>query len=198
MNLKEYFCLCRIKKQSSPCRCFKHDLKNDLNLIWQERYGRPKVNLARRWSIVALSLVIIFGPLSTGVYAYASPGVTSGNPLYKVKKGLEKVEGRTKITPEARANFYLKKIARREAEKKVLISRQENIDGVDYQIKAVEHSLGDLDKKIKDPKTSEKVKKQLEKRKANMEIKEEKLEKQEKNRAESQNENSNLQTEIEE
>lgn len=58
------------------------------------------------------ALVLVFG-MGTGVYAYESPNVVDGHPLYFVKAGIEQVEERAMITPEMKARFHAKMMSRR-------------------------------------------------------------------------------------
>lgn len=52
----------------------------------------------------ALAVVLMMG---TGVYAYESPDVAEGHPLYPIKRGIEQVHHRVFVpkTPEAEAKF---------------------------------------------------------------------------------------------
>lgn len=83
----------------------------------------------RFWSILstrayavmtAFTFVIFTGGLST--FAYTSDGVTHGNVLYSVKRGLERIESALAVdSPEANAEFQVKMLGRRLAESRSLV-----------------------------------------------------------------------------
>lgn len=120
MNLKDRYNLWKFRKSNGPSNRFKDQLHAELDKVWSAAYGptpwyavvgvRPAVALA--------GIVILLG--GGGAYAYSNPGITEGTVLYPVKQAMEDIEEITKVTPEAKAQFLLKQITRREAEKKVL------------------------------------------------------------------------------
>jgi len=125
MNLKNRYNLWKLKIGLAPCKAFKDDLWRDLNNAWGARYNcsaryQPAGLLYKFAAFAAVVLLLIGG---TGAYAYVSPEVTVGTALYPIKQAVESAEEATKITPEAKAKFYLKQIKRREAEKTRLSSR---------------------------------------------------------------------------
>lgn len=70
-------------------------------------------------TVTAFIFVLFTGGLST--FAYTNNGITNGNPLYPVKRGLEKIEQTfAGNTPEAHAEFQVKMLGRRLAESRNL------------------------------------------------------------------------------
>lgn len=121
MYLRTKYNLLRIKRGLSPSAVFKAHLQKDLNKAWNAKYGKVswfQTGVLYKVGAIAVAVLVLVG--SGGVYAYSSPDVTEGNILYPAKKAIERIEEITKITPEAKAKFYLKKIERREAEKEKL------------------------------------------------------------------------------
>lgn len=77
----------------------------------------------RRFALVGItSFVIIFG-IGTGVYAYESPKVVEGHPLYFIKNNIEQVQERTAITPVMRERLKKRMIERRMREERYKIQR---------------------------------------------------------------------------
>lgn len=121
MSLKTRYNLFKIKRSLSPSAVFKASLQKDLDQAWDAKYGKVSwfhSGLMYRAGAMAVAVLVLAG--SGGAYAYNSPDVTEGNILYPVKKVIENVEEITKITPEAKAKFLLKKIERREAERAII------------------------------------------------------------------------------
>ncbi len=184
MNLKILYNLWRIKKSATPSRQFKRELWQELE---QNFSTTPKIKFAQiwfRWSMVGVASLLIVASLSTGVYAYNSPEVTENSSLYPVKQAIEKVEEATKITFEAKAQFLVKKIARREAEKQVMEKHGQAVEKLEERIEKVAEQLQKTDevlekleakRELKNKELRPRVQKVLEKR---LEIKKERLEKQ--------------------
>ena len=101
---------------------FKAGLRKDLNIAWDAKYAgkAPWYQLGIMRVTAGFAAVILLLTGGGGVYAYNNPEVTEGTALYPIKQAIETVEEVAKITPEAKAKFYIKKIERREAEQKVL------------------------------------------------------------------------------
>lgn len=85
-------------------------------------FGLPAWKMA---AIPALAIVLVVG--TTGTYAYASTDVLPGNPLYAVKKGLEKVEEKTTVKPQTKLMVQVKHLERRLREDKVLLNRNKRL-----------------------------------------------------------------------
>ncbi len=66
----------------------------------------------------AFIFVLFTGGVST--FAYTNDNVTNGNPLYPVKRGLEKIEETFVGSPESHAEFQVKMLGRRLAESRNL------------------------------------------------------------------------------
>lgn len=187
MPIRILYNLYQARRKLSPNKYFLRRLQSQLSTAWDEKNpGRNSWIVAPRFKFasVATAAILIACLVGTGVYAYNSPAVTEGTILYPLKQGLEKVEEITKTTPEAKVKFYLKKIERREAEKAVLVRRQQKLDKIDAQISRVAQKLEtakeQLEKvEVKDktlrPKIQERLQKVLEQRRNNLEKREEKL-----------------------
>lgn len=90
---------------------------SELSLAYDQEYGCPQRRpVFVRATAVGLASLVLFFTLGTGVYAYESPEVTEGHPLYFVKSGLESVRERVARSPEARAQFHAEMMERRLAE----------------------------------------------------------------------------------
>ena len=121
MNLKTRFNLWKLKREMGLNQAFKSSLRKDLNKAWEAKYGRaPWYQMSLAHPSAVLSLFALFLTGGSAVYAYSNPAVTEGTAFYPVKKAMETVEEAVKVTPEAKAKFYLKKIERRETERQVL------------------------------------------------------------------------------
>lgn len=124
MKLITWYNLMKARRDLTPSREFKHALWKKLEsqpgfqsgLAWYHLYYVKTAGLVA--GVVGLTFV------GTSVYAYNSASVTAGTPLYPIKVGLENIEEQTKLTPEDKARFLLKKMERREEEKKVIVQRQ--------------------------------------------------------------------------
>ncbi len=186
MNLKTRFNLWKLKIRMGPSRAFKASLRKDLVVSWDAKYGTkaPWYQLGMRRVAAGFAVVTLVLTGAGGVYAYNSPKVTEGTALYPIKQVIEIVEEVAKITPEAKAKFYIKKIERREAEREILKKKikievaERKIQRTEKSIDRVEEQLEQTDKIIekiefKDIKLREKVKERL---KARLEKKEERLE----------------------
>lgn len=121
MKLKARYNAWKFRKSVGPSAEFKVNLKKNLDTVWQSQYGKLPwyANTGVRPAITAAVVVLLLAG-GGGTYAYTSVEVTEGSILYPVKQVIEDVEEITKVSPEAKAEFYLKKIQRREAEREVL------------------------------------------------------------------------------
>ena len=137
MSLKNRYNLWKLKQNFAPSKIFKDGLWRDLNSAWNSRYGRPtwlQIGLLHKGAAFAVVTLLLIG--STGAYAYVSPEVTEGTVFYPIKQVVESVEEVVKITPEAKAKFYLKQIKRREAEKAGLVRKNLAQAGAKANVKA--------------------------------------------------------------
>lgn len=120
MSLKTRYNLYKAQRSLNIERNFKADLFKKLNSAWDSVYNEKYAWYQTVWFKQAIGFVcaiLIVASLGTGAYAYASPEVTEGTALYPIKLAVEGAEEAIKITPKAKAKFYLKQIKRREAEK---------------------------------------------------------------------------------
>jgi len=199
VNFKILYNLWRTKKSATPSRQFKRELWQKLE---QNFSTTPKIKFAQiwfRWSMVGVVSLLIVASLSTGVYAYNSPQVTEGTPLYAIKQKIEKVEESIKKTPEAKTKFLIKTMARREAEQKVMEEHGQSVEKLEKRIEKTTEQLQKADetlqeleekKELKNKEIRPQVKEVLEKR---LEIKKERLEKQ---KEEIENRQKNLEDQL--
>ncbi len=109
-----------MKRNLSPDNDFKAGLLQKLNLTLDTAYSVKYSWYQTVWfkhTAGFASVILVASSLGTGTFAYTSPEVTEGTPLYPVKQQLENIEEQVQISPQAKAEFYLKKIERREEEK---------------------------------------------------------------------------------
>lgn len=107
----------RFRREASPSRAFKAQLASRLMAAYDETHGRAKAPARMfRFAMAGAIALVLFCTSGVGVYAYESPAVSDGHPLYGVKTGIENVESAFARTPEARARFHMKMMRRRMAE----------------------------------------------------------------------------------
>lgn len=119
----------KLRQALNPRAQFKRALWQRLSVAWDERPLPAMVWYQAAWfrfGTAALVGLVAVGSFGTGAYAYVSPEVTEGSPLYPLKRVLEQVEEKLQRTPGAQARFYLKQLERREAEAAVLERRGED------------------------------------------------------------------------
>ncbi len=186
MNVVTRYKLYRLRRTLCARPQFRQALKNRLTAVSAAQFSQSARPPRRHFRFVmagALALVLAVCT-GTGAYAYQSPEVTVGTPLYPVKKVLEKVEEKLQTTPTKKAEFDLKKIARREEEVTVLERRQKQTVAVEREINKIEKHLADLERvneraiklgqsaAITDEKLQQKIKQRLELRVERLEKKE--------------------------
>jgi len=66
-----------------------------------------------KFATVGVCALALFVSTGMGVYAYESPDVSVGHPLFGLKRGIEQVEGQFARTPEDRARFHQRMMNRR-------------------------------------------------------------------------------------
>lgn len=150
MNFKIRYYLWKLKKASAPTRIFKDSLfvklSSDYPTVFSEKITWHKICF--RYAIVSLVIIIIAGMGGTSAYAYSSPEVTDDTLLYPLKQSIEKVEEHLQTTSEKKTQFYLKQLARREAERQVLLNKNKKIEHVESKIKQVKKQLTSMVEKI--------------------------------------------------
>ncbi len=173
-----------MKCSLKPGRAFNRTLWRKLDDAWSDYHHVPRTWYQRhvmRLATAAVSGFVVCASAATGAYAYTSPDVTEGNILYPIKQTLEQVEEKTKHTPEAKAQFYLKQLSRREAEKKTLEHRQERTERLEAQINQIEVKLEATEHElttstlVNNTELREKMYNRLEKRKNRLEKQKKKL-----------------------
>ncbi|SRR3989339_2054192 len=180
MNLKISYNLWKTKRTLTPDSQFKKQLWTRLEQVLEAE--QPVFWYRQvwfKWSAVGVMSLLVVASLGTGVYAYNSPEVTEGTLLYPVKQKLEQAEEAIQIRPEAKAKFYLKQLARREAEAVVNKKQGKNVEQLDKKIEKVESQLANTEKilekmQLKDKELKPKIKERLEK---TAELRQERLEK---------------------
>jgi hypothetical protein len=140
MNLHQRYNLLRAKWALAPSGQFKIALLRKLTARMNQPVAWYQVSWVR-FSYTVVSGILIVASVSASAYAYTSPKVVVGTPLYTIKQGLEKIEEKTKVTPEQKAQFLLKTIQRREAEKETLERDNKDIEAVENQIESVARKL---------------------------------------------------------
>jgi len=144
MKLKIFYYFWKAKKISSPSKKFKSELYDLLENRWHEYYSFKKIawykQLWLQMSLITL-FIFIFTGLSLAVYAYNNPSITTGNPLYSLKKTIEKVEETIIIIPVKKAEFYLNTIEKREKEIKTMENKNQNTKKVENEIIKIEEKL---------------------------------------------------------
>jgi hypothetical protein len=113
-----------------PSSEFRVELWSRLSVIHDGLYpiGRSGAHRFRFGAVALASLVLLFG-LGTGVYAYESPEVVSGHPLFFLKESVETVEGSLARSPEARIAFHARMMARRLDEgERLLLKNPQQLD----------------------------------------------------------------------
>jgi len=197
MNLKLWYNLRQIRKIGLPRADFKKALWRDLSGAWPTTgfpnfawYQQPYF----RYAVVAL-VIMVFSALGTSAFAYTNPKIITGNMLYPLKQKIEKIEEKIKLTPEAKAKFYLKQLDKREAEKTVLINLKKDTVSTEKKIEVIEKNLEKSDewfkkKQINNPQLQKKIEEKLENRKEFSRKQLEKtIEEKQKNSGEKENEN---------
>jgi len=154
-----------------PSCAFKLSLWKKLDKTWQETHIQCNFwyqNRVFKYSMVSLVILAVVASSGVGAYAYNSPEVTEGTKLYPIKRAIEKVEEKTKKTPEAKAKFYLKQIQRREVEKDKLekkSKRQVQLQQLEEKINKTEEQLEKVNTDLVTSSLKDQVKQRLEKRK---------------------------------
>ncbi|NQV90744.1 hypothetical protein HQ487_05080 [Candidatus Uhrbacteria bacterium] len=104
----------KAKRRITPSTVFRTRLLSELSVAYDQTYGcpRPK-SLTYRFAMVGLASFVLIFTMGTGVYAYESPEVTNGHPLYFVKNGMETLQQGFHRSPESRAEFHANMMRRR-------------------------------------------------------------------------------------
>lgn len=102
---------------------------------------------AFRFAAVGMASVLVVFGTGTSVYAYSSPDVSDGHPLYPIKRGIEQVQERFAMSPDKRAAFHADMMRRRMAEAERLDQGKEQIP------KILESAAAELDLSVDEIKT---------------------------------------------
>ncbi|HRY36458.1 MAG TPA: hypothetical protein P5230_01060 [Candidatus Magasanikbacteria bacterium] len=184
MNLKTRYNLWKTKRFATPSHVFKRKLQKKLEVVLADKY-QTKIFWFQtkifKFTIVGMIVLLLTGSFGTGAYAYYSPEVTEGSVLYPVKNTLEKIEEKTKRTPEAQAKFYLKQLQRREAEKKRVEEKNKIRENLEMQIEKIGEKLDQINTKLqnqelKDKNLKPQIEQRLQERKTKLEEKQKRFE----------------------
>lgn len=166
------YTLYKVKKSTGPTPAFRRALNMQLKQAWEAQYGTARAPLGwfwQRYALAGILAALVLAGTATGAYAYVSPQVTEGTPLYPLKKGIERVEERLQNTPDRKAKFYLKKLERREREVQILTRKDKLADKtkaeIDTTAQQLEKYVTGNAKQLKSVRLQEKIKKRLDIRK---------------------------------
>lgn len=184
MNFLLRWRLWRTRQSTTPAPAFRRELWRRLGERLAILHAPAPVWYRTHWfraTVASASSVAVCASFATGAYAYTSPDVAVGTPLYPIKHQLESVEGSLQHSPSQKAAFLLKQIKRRESEAETLRHKQQPTVAAEAEIHSVEKELEDVSTQLQnehdtDPKVQERVQKRLEERKQKLENKEESLE----------------------
>lgn len=145
----------RLSKEGQPSKTFRDALW--LKLSQEHACLYPTVTRCSyrfRFAAVGLTAVVVVFTMGTGVWAYESPDVVEGHPLYFVKSSLESVEEGLARTPEARAEFHARMMERRLTEGEHHLSRQpEHVqESLDAAADQLEQTVEVFAPDVQDPK----------------------------------------------
>jgi hypothetical protein len=122
----------------------------------------PNTSIWRRVAPAAVAAVVVFFLVGGSAYAYNSPGVVPGNPLYFMKNNLEKIEGWVARHPDAQAQFHNRMADRRLAEARFLGLGSEKAQEILVDAAAeLDMSVEDLRADLRDPKTRVEIMEEL-------------------------------------
>lgn len=144
-----YFVKAKLKaigRRAGPSRAFKDRLFAEMEPVVSYRHH------AFRFAAAGIaSLIVVFGT-GTSVYAYASPDVSDGHPLYPIKHGIERVQERLALNPDQRAAFHADMMDRRMAEAERLDKDQERIPQIlESAASELDLSVDELKADLRDP-----------------------------------------------
>jgi len=119
MNLLTEWKMKRLRGRLGPTAEFRASLRTRLCEASPERFGRRAYGW--RFASAGVCAVVLMLGTGTAVYAYESPDVVEGHPLFAVKSKLEVAETKLAATPEQQASVHVKMLERRvtEAERHV-------------------------------------------------------------------------------
>lgn len=125
MSLKKL--IKNLKSRSAPKKKCKKALWQQLDHGFDRMYPAALPRLISKPAAVALCAVLVILGVGTGAYAYDSPAVVEGHPLYAMKNALEKFEGKLRFTPEQKAAWHIKMQQRRLEEGEFLASERNEL-----------------------------------------------------------------------
>lgn len=144
----------RLSRIGKPSQEFRDGLWLKLSQEHACLYPEASVCSHRfRFAAAGFSALIVVFTMGTGVYAYESPEVVDGHPLYFVKSSLESAQEGLARTSEARAEFHARMMARRLEEGEHHLSRrpeqvEESLEAAADQL---EQTVEEFAPRIQDP-----------------------------------------------
>lgn len=154
-----YFVKAKLKaigRRGNPSRAFKDQLFAKMEPVVSYREH------AFRFAAAGIaSLIVVFGT-GTSVYAYSSPDVSDGHPLYPIKHGIEQVQERLARNPDQRAAFHADMMGRRMAEAERLDQTKEQIPKIlESAASELDLSVDELKADLRDPEQRKELLDQL-------------------------------------
>lgn len=145
-TLRVKITLFRLRRRAAPRAEFRRALLarlegHPVGLLDQVR-GLFLTRLMAPVGVLVLSLV------ATGTYAYTSPNVAAGHPLYRFKRKFEGYEEQMNRSPERQASFYVRKAERRAAEALSLARDEQSSSEVSFAsaIEELQRSVATLNR----------------------------------------------------
>lgn len=135
--------LFRLRRQAHPERTFERALWLKLSADFDATYPMSDRRLHWKLATVPVVVVVVVFLAGTGVYAYDSPSVSQGHPLFVMKRGMEEVHRVMIVDGQARQQFQLMITHRRMAE---MQERAQQIpQELRFQIQQVQQSIDYMD-----------------------------------------------------
>lgn len=132
-----------VSRAASPSRDFRNALSRTLCQEFDATYPARDKRLHWKLATIPVVVVVVVFLAGTGVYAYDSPVVSQGHPLFVMKRGMEEVRRVIILNDDSRQQFELMLAHRRMAE---MQKRAEQIpQELRLQIQLVHDSIDKMD-----------------------------------------------------
>jgi len=123
-----------IREKISGDKNFKKNLRQVLIRRYEQFFPASIFVVHHYWRYATVAVcLILFLSIGTGAYAYNSPDVMEGHPLYSLKRVVEKAELKLAGTAEKKTEVALKHLIRRKQDIKQ-IKKQKNLKNLDMAI----------------------------------------------------------------
>ncbi len=150
-----YFLKAKLKwfgRKARPSRAFTSALLSKLEPVASYRQH------AFRFATAGMAAVLVIFGTGTSVYAYSSPDVSDGHPLYPIKHGMEQLQERFAATSDQRAEFHADMMQRRMAEAERLDQTKEQIPKIlESAASELDLSVNELKADLRDPEQRKEV-----------------------------------------